>query len=176
MYDLNNRICGTIQTNCDVTRERQTEKDLNRSKSMYQIITDFAGMGIVLFREDKVLYYNNQFARFLGISGREITQKDLIQWVHPKNRTKMRQNLIKLFKGAKKSARHEFRVQNHKGQRYYRFCAQVLDYEDQPTVCLILDDVTEQKELAHKARLNELRMYHEDRLAALGTHGHRYRP
>ena len=44
-----------------------------------------------------------------------------------------------------------------------------MEYEDRSTIQFILDDITEQKELADKARLNELRLHHDDRLIALGT-------
>ncbi|MBM4347543.1 MAG: PAS domain S-box protein [Deltaproteobacteria bacterium] len=169
IFDINNRLWGTVHTVRDVNRERQIEKNLQRSESMYRTIANFAGVGIMLFRRNRVLYCNEQFLKFIGKKDEEICLDDLVKWIHPHDRTETNQRLDNLFEGIPTTDRFEFRAQSREGSRYYRCNAAVMDYEDQPTVHLILDDITEQKELAHKARLNELRMYHDDRLTALGT-------
>jgi PAS domain S-box-containing protein len=169
IYDINNRLCGAIHTMLDVTHVRQIEKKLHRSESMYRTITDFAGIGIALFRRDKILYYNEQFSKFLGISAREITLEDIINWVHPEDRNEISRSIEKLFTEVQEIRRFEFRSQKEDKVQYYSCYAQVIDYEDQPTIHFILDNITEQKELAYKARLHEIRMHHDDRLIALGT-------
>ncbi len=169
IYDFNNQLWGTVHTVLDVTRERQIEKTLHQSESMYGAITDFAGMGIMLFRREKVLYCNEQFSKFFGNGGKQITLDRLIEWVHPEDREVLVRNLENLFGGIIGAARWEFRAQQNGGTQHYRCNAQVMEYEDQSTIQFIIDDITEQKELAHKARLNELRMHHDDRLIALGT-------
>ncbi len=169
IYDLNNRLWGTVHTVLDVTRERQIEKNLHQSESMYGAIADFAGMGIMLFRREGVLYYNEQLSRFVGHSEKQVTLDDLIRWVHPEDRKELMQNLENLFGGIVGTARWEFRAGQDARVRHYRCNAQVMEYEDKPTIQFILDDVTEQKELADKARINDLRMHHDDRLIALGT-------
>lgn len=45
---------------------------------------------------------------------------------------------------------------------------QVITYEDQNAIHFILDDISEQKEIERRERLNELRLYHEGRLTSLG--------
>jgi PAS domain S-box-containing protein len=169
LRDLNNRVWGAIQMIRDITRERQIEKNLRQSEFMYRAITDFAGIGMMLFRKDKILYHNEQLLKFVGVLGREMALNDLFEWVYPDDRTKVIQNLEKLFAGKMDVSRFEFSAQNHDRLNHYSCYAQVLEYEDQGTVHFIVDDITEQKELAHKARANELRMYHDDRLTALGT-------
>ncbi len=169
IYDFNNRLWGTVHTVLDVTRERQIEKTLHQSESMYGAITDFAGMGIMFFRRERVLYYNEQFSKFMGNAEKQITLDRLIQWVHHEDRETLVRNLENLLGGIIGTARWEFRTQQNGGIRHYRCNAQVMEYEDQPAIQFILDDITEQKELAYKARLNDLRMHHDDRLIALGT-------
>ena len=169
IYDLNNRLWGTAHTVLDVTRERQIEKDLHQSESMYRAIADFAGMGIMLFRRDRVLYYNEQLLKFMRNSEREMTLDHFIEWIHREDRGELVRNLENLFGEIVGTVRWEFRAGEGDGTRYYRCNAQVMEYEDQPTIQFILDDITEQRELAHKARLNELRMHHDDRLISLGT-------
>jgi PAS domain S-box-containing protein len=168
IYDLNHRLWGAIHTVRDVSRERRMEKSLHRSESMYRTIAEFAGVGIMLLRHEGVLYANERVGRFMGISHREVTIEDLLEWVHPEDRDAVSGSLETLFDGQAEALRFEFRARRDDGLGHYRGFAQVIEYEDRPTVHFVLDDVSEQKELAHKARLNELRMYHEDRLTALG--------
>ena len=86
---MNHRLWGTVHTVLDVTRERQIEKNLHQSESMYGAITDFAGMGIMLFRRDGVLYYNEQLSRFMGNGEKHVTLDDLIEWVDPEDRQEL---------------------------------------------------------------------------------------
>jgi PAS domain S-box-containing protein len=169
IYDLNNRLWGTVHTVLDVTRERQIEKNLHQSETMYGAITEFAGVGIMLFRRDGVLYHNEQLSRFMGKGEKQITLDDLIEWVDPEDRQELIRNLENLFGEIVGKARWEFRARQNDAVRYYRCNAQAMDYEDRSAIQFILDDITEQKELADKARLNELRVHHDDRLIALGT-------
>jgi PAS domain S-box-containing protein len=168
LYDINNRLWGAIHTVRDVTRERKMEEDLHRSESMYRAISDFAGMGIMLLRDNKVLYYNERLAKFMDISGKEVTKDDFMNWIHPFDRVEIDRHYKNLLSGSEEHLRFEFRAQNINGLRHYRAYAQLIEYEDHAAIHFILDDITEQKELARKARVNELRLYHEDRLTALG--------
>ena len=169
LYDVTNRTWGAIQMIRDITLERKTEKNLRRSESMYQAITDFAGIGMMLFRRHQILYCNEQLLKLMGESGMGMTPMNLIQWAYPEDRERVRSALDHLFAGVQEVARFEFRAQNRDEIRHYSCFAQMLEYEDQPAIHFILDDITEQRKLAQKARLNELRMYHDDRLTALGT-------
>lgn len=169
IYDLNNRLWGTVHTVLDVTRERQIEKNLHQSESMYGAIADFSRMGIMLFRRDGVLYNNDQLLQFIGGNGKQVTLDHLIEWVDPEDRKELIRNLENLFGGIIGTARWEFKARQNNAVKYYRCNAQVMEYEDKPAIQFILDDITEQKELADKARLNELRLHHDGRLIALGT-------
>jgi PAS domain S-box-containing protein len=169
IFDLTGKLWGAIHTVRDVTRERQIEKSLHRSESMYRAITDFAGIGMMLLQKWKVIYYNEQMSRFAGTTQGLMGPEEFLARIHPEDRGTLRRSLERLLEGGQESLRLEIRAEQEGRIRHYQCFAQVLEYEEQPTVYFIMDDITEQKELAHKARLNELRMYHEDRLTALGV-------
>ena len=169
IFDLTGRLWGSIHTVRDVTKERQMEKNLYRSESMYRAITDFAGIGMMLFQRQAVIYCNDQMARLLGASEGVATLDDLMKRLDKEHRDALRSNLERLFESRGESFRMELKGETDGRTRYYQCFAQAVEYEDEPTVYFIMDDITEQKELAEKARLNELRMYHEDRLTALGV-------
>ena len=169
LLDATGRPSSSIHFIQDVTREREMAKNLRRSEAMYRTIIDFAGVGIVLFRGDDILYYNEHFAALIGITDRNITFRDFLSWIDPSEK-----EVVEFFNNPyeelKEPSRFEFRAQRENGgTRYYQGYARVVGYEDQAAIHFILDDISEQRQLAEKARINELRMHHEDRLTALGV-------
>jgi PAS domain S-box-containing protein len=169
MRDINGQIYGSLHMVRDVTRERLIESKLHSSESMFKTITEYAGFGIALFQKGKTLYYNDRFESLLGISGEEIKLHDLIEVVEAEDHEKVQTRLDSMFRGTENGPlRLDLRVKIGDSDRYYSSYAQVLDYEGHPTICFVLDDTTEQKELAQKARMNELKLYHEGRLTSLG--------
>ncbi len=168
LHGLDGRVWGAIHTVRDVTRERRIERELHHSESMYRTMTEFAGVGIMLLSQDKVLYLNEKFRHHTGLPAGEITFPRFMDWILPEDREGVAGHFEDLFRGRTQTSRFEFRVIRSGPPRYYRGYARVIEYVERPTVHFVLDDVTEQKELARKARLNELRLYHDDRLTALG--------
>ena len=167
--DINGRIIGAWHVIQDITRERNFESRLQSSESMFKTITEYAGLGIALFRGNKALYCNERFRELLGGSDREITLLDVYNTTHSDDTEKIRLCFARMIAGNERGPlRSELRVLVNGRQRFYSSYAQMLDYEGQPTICFILDDTTEQKELAQRARVTELKMYHEGRLTSLG--------
>lgn len=170
MRDFNGRVFGSLHHIRDITHERQVESRLKSSESMFKTITDFAGLGIALFGKERAFYYNERFENLLSASGKEIDLQDLLTAVCEEEQEGARSRLQRMFEGTEKGPlRLELRVKTDARDLHYSSYAQVLEYEGSPSICFILDDITEQKELARKARMNELKLYHEDRLSALGV-------
>jgi len=169
LFDLNGHPWGAIHAVRDITSERQMEEKLQRSESMYRTITDFSGVGITLFRKNKVLYCNKRFRAMIGIANRSITFGDILQWVFSEDRREINAGFEALFNGSGEPIRLEIRSRRDDGLRHYNTYAQKVLYDDKPTIHFVADDVTESKEIERKARLHELRLYHEDRLTSLGT-------
>jgi len=169
LYDICDRPYGTIHYMEDVTREREIAKNLRRSETMYRTIIDFAGVGIILFRKDRILYYNERLAEFLGITERIITLTDFMNWIDY-SESKVGKFFQKPSEEINNPTTFEFSTDDRgEGSRHYQGYGKVIGYENQPAIHFILDDITEQKELAKIARMNELKLQHEDRLTALGV-------
>jgi len=170
MRDFNGRPFGSLHHIRDITHEREVESRLKSSESMFKTITDYAGLGIALFGKERAFYYNERFENLLSASGKEIDLQDLLNAVSQEEQEEVLSCLQRMFEGTEKeSLRMELQVMTEARNLHYSSYAQMLEYEGSPAICFILDDTTELKEMAEKARLNELKMYHEDRLVALGT-------
>ncbi|MFH1930971.1 MAG: ATP-binding protein [Pseudomonadota bacterium] len=173
LYDINHRQWGCVHTVRDVTHERQMEIDLHRSKYVFETITDFAGIGIILFQDEEIISYNDVFPRLFQINKEDIDIRDfldIVTYVHTEDRYKTSLNFKQMLKLLSGPLKFQFRYQyKNNAICYFRCYAQVDECGDKPTVYFIIDDVTKQVELSQKARLNEITMFHEDRLSALGV-------
>ena len=168
LYDVNNRLWGAIHAVRDVTMERQMQENLHRSESMYRSIADFAGVGILLVNSDKVIYANEQAEEFLGKPSDSITLSDLQEWIRLEEEETIRNLMAKLFRGEEKLVRFDFQVEKRGRTAYFKALAQLISHDNQQVIHFVIDDVTEQKELDRRARMNELKLIHEERLTSLG--------
>ncbi|MCF8039944.1 MAG: PAS domain-containing protein [Desulfohalobiaceae bacterium] len=167
-YDINHRLKGVIEFITDVTEEREVRRELRRSESLYRTVTDFAGVGIILFSFSKIIYMNKYVAELLKVPAGSSDIQNLQNLIHPEDYPEVLSQFESLFQAPYNPAQFEFRACPDCGSRHYRGFAGLLDFDEQATIHFIFDDITLQKELAEKARLHELRLYHEDRLTSLG--------
>lgn len=168
-YDLNNRLRGVIEFITDVTEEREIRRELRRSESLYRTITDFAGVGIIMFSKKRIIYMNRYVSELLGVSGVAGEIKALRGVIHPDDHNQVFACFEHLFENPRRPAQFEFRVERGSRMHHYRGYAALLDVEDESVIHFIFDDITLQKDTAEKTRFNELKRYHEDRLTSLGV-------
>ena len=168
LRDICGRVTGSIHVVRDVTHDREVEIELKRSEQKYRRITKFASIGILLLKYDEIIYHNQYIKDLFGKMGREVSLKNMRQLIHPDDRQTVEEIMGSVFKYSSEAETFEFRMHNKSRIRFLRGHASLLEYEDTPTIQVILDDVTEQKELAEKAKINEIRLYHDSRLTSLG--------
>jgi PAS domain S-box-containing protein len=166
--DLNNRIAGDIHMVEDMSRELEMKENLNRSESMYRAITDFAGVGIMVLARHSIIYHNEHFADLLRNTDGIIGLDALRSWISREDRERVFGYFEKLFSEPEGVARFEFSAGQGKKTKYYKAYTKVMQSDGEVALHFIVDDITKQRELAQKARLNEMRIHHEDRLTALG--------
>ncbi|MDY0095529.1 MAG: PAS domain S-box protein [Candidatus Vecturithrix sp.] len=168
LYDLNNRLWGAIHAVRDVTIELQMRENLERSESMYRSIADFAGVGILLVKNEDVIYANEQAEDFLGKASDRICLADLQTWVKLEEDETVGNLMAKLRWGEEKLVRFEFQAVRDGKTAYFNALAQLIPHDNQQVIHFFIDDVTEQKEMDRRVRENELKLIHEERLTSLG--------
>jgi PAS domain S-box-containing protein len=167
--DLNNRLYGSIHYLRDVTREREMQRDLQESKSQYEILMDYAQIGILDITQKGITYFNNRLKEFVGSGKRGITLTRFFAWVHNEDREAIRAQINEMLSGRIQFSRLEFRAIHNRGTQYYRYFAHSTENEGKRTLHFFLEDITTHKELEEKLRQHRAKMYHEERLASLGT-------
>ena len=169
LYDVNDRLWGAIHAVRDVTMERKMRENLERSESLYRVIADFAGVGILLFSGETFIYANERIDDFFGKCEEIISFDDLCSRLKFKNQESLEGIINQVLHEKVGPLRFEFQTEQEGDIRYFNALAQLISYSGQDVVHFVIDDVSKQKELDNHARSNELKLFHEERLTSLGT-------
>lgn len=169
LYDINNRLWGAIHAVRDVTMERKMRENLERSESMYRAIADFAGVGILLLSDGHVIYANERIDEFFGRSDGIISFQTLRSRIKLVDRESLDSIIHQVLNEKSGPVRFEFHTEQERDIKYFNALAQLISYSDEDVVHLVIDDISQQKELDSRARSNELKLFHEERLTSLGT-------
>lgn len=130
---------------------------------------ELAGVGIALFDRVKILCWNRYFPEAMGLPGKGFSRDDFLDRIHPEDRPDVLRRMEQLFNGDKSGFLFDLKAGPEGKNRFFRAAMQIMDNEGSPAVHLTLTAAVHPSEPARAARINELKLYHEDRLAALGT-------
>lgn len=169
IYDINHYILGTVHMVEDITHNLEIEKKLQLSKSMYEILTHALNLGIIVCTDKDTIYYNDHLRELFGIDDRKITLNDVIQFIPNNKKSEVSEKLKGLFRGTHESVNFRLFAPKNNVQNFYQVCARLFNYDTQSAIYIIIEDVTDQIEFEEKFRMNEMRLYRDDRLSALGT-------
>jgi len=171
LYELNGKIWGAIHTVRDITRELSIENSLHMTETMNKTITEIVNIGVAIFQDDTLVYHNERLRNLFGFRSKNISKNDffnMIDQINIEDRGPSISNFHRMFNG-RESMRFDFRMMSSNTEKSYRFYVQPDRIDNHNVLHIIADDITEEKILAQKAKLNEIKLYHEDRLTALGT-------
>lgn len=168
-YDLEGNIQGSVHIIQDVTHEHELEKNLNRTRKMYQGISEFAGVGIALLDLEEIISVNDTFLT-------------LLEFVHPKKTAAIfdrmgsnsSQTLESVFNhvlntGGEPTSLELTAFLPVKGRREFQAYVQGVKVNSRQVLHFVVIDITESKQMERRKNLYQMRMYHSDRLTALGT-------
>lgn len=170
IYDLTGAPDGSVHIIQDVTHERELESSLNRTEAMYQGVSDFVGVGIALLGGDTVYSCNENFLALLELNEQDLSIDSIFNRMEKGAQGKLKLLFQGIFLSDPQPASIEFIAFTPiKGRREYKGYAQAVTYETKPAVHFIIIDITESRELERRKQLHQVRMFHSDRLTALGT-------
>jgi len=146
------------------------------SEEKYRDITEKSLAGILVYRDNKVLYGNTRFKEFTGFSPEEIVGKPFWDFIYEADREKVRERLVERAASGHSDLRYESRLVAKDGHLVWAdIVSSVVDYERKPAVLVSVYDITDQKENEEKrlelsilARRQEEQLVHSTRLAEMG--------
>ncbi len=168
--DLRGTINGSVHMIQDVTHEHELETSLNRTEKMYQSISEFAGVGIVLLGELSVYSCNDNFLALMELGDSEVTVEAILERIDsPNDRYQIEELLNNDIKKVRPTSFEFTSILPKKGRREFKGYAQSVTYQNKSAIHLVIIDVTEPNEIERRKKIHLMKMYHSDRLSALGT-------
>ena len=168
-YDLKGDIQGSMHMIQDVTHEHELEKSLSRTRKMYQGISEFAGVGIALLDLEAVISVNDTFLALL-----ELVQPEKTAAIFERIEPNSGRNLESVFNhvlntGGEPASLEFIAFLPVKGRREFQAYVQGVKVDSRQVLHFVVIDITESKQMERRKNLYQMRMYHSDRLTALGT-------
>lgn len=146
---------ASLVTVRDITEQHALQKALELSESKYKTLVENSLDGIVIIRDDKILFANNTFCNMLGYSCNELYHMPSIEILHPNSRPEVRRIAEKRHNRDFSTISGVFiLLDKNGGLRECETSSTLIEFEGQWASFFTVRDITESKrmraELAEK--------------------------
>jgi PAS domain S-box-containing protein len=146
--DFASSIAAMASITLEAARRRELLDELSRSEEKYRRVVENASEAIVVAQDGYIRYANPQTARLSGFAPGDLLAKPFLDFVHPGDRARVRDNYAKRLRGEAADSSYEFRIQDRQGRlRWLHINAVVFDWEGRPATLNFLTDITAMREL-----------------------------
>lgn len=166
LFDLNQRVWGAVAMVQNINPSEQHIKVTDNDR-FYNRLCDFAATPLLIFRQNKILYYNQAFMKFFPL---KVVDKpsvyDFLDLLNPADVNTMKEQFDALFTLAAQDAYIVFRLAANEEAEYRAYCW-VENYSGYLTAHLAVKPLAATDYNSHDLNLHKLA--HKDRLTSLGA-------
>ena len=139
------KIIGSMR---DITRRKQTDRQLTESEHRYRLLIDTAMEAILISQGGVYLkFVNPRATEMIGYSEQELLALPFSELIHPDDRQLVHDNYRKRTTGQPVDSRYKFRiVKKDKAVRWVEMSGTKIEWEGQPATLNMVTDITEQRE------------------------------
>jgi PAS domain S-box-containing protein len=148
---------------------REKTELLRQSEEQYRILVDNIADGVALFSDGKIVFHNKIFSRLLGLGSMRLHRRDMVDLLHPEDRTSAIQDFAKLLKNRKTSlVKYRFR-KNDGTYCWVSVNSSVVRFRGKPSIISTFRDITSfvEMEISQKDMEKMLRHDMHSRLVAI---------
>ncbi|MBT3289536.1 MAG: PAS domain S-box protein [Victivallales bacterium] len=147
------RVWGTSR---DITAGEAARERLRNAEEKYRTVVENASESIYVAQDEKVKYCNAQALAIMGYSEDEFHSKRFVEFIHPDDRSKAREEYGKRLSGEKPSSSYTIRVVTKSGSERWVIVNSVrIDWEGRPATLAMLSDITELRAVQDQLRETE---------------------
>ncbi len=152
------------------------QRALHVSEEKYRSLIEKSLSGILVYRDDRVLFANPRVSELLGYRPDALVDKSIWDLIHAEDREEVRDLLLRRETGGVADLHYECRLVSADGKVIWADIASAtVQFDEEPAVLVTAYDITDRKEaedkrrqLAELARKQEEQLVHSTRLAELG--------
>jgi PAS domain S-box-containing protein len=142
-----------------LAESRQSEMECRQEEELYNSIVSHLSEGIVITRNDQVLFLNQQCVNLMGYSNpREIIEKSIFSFIHPDDREMVKRYALNRQRGGASPSTYEFKtVKKDASTGHLRASVALIMFRGEPASLVTLSDITERVEAEDALRIGENR-------------------
>jgi PAS domain S-box-containing protein len=152
------------------------QQALRISEGKYRALIDKSLGGILVYRDDAILFANPRVCELLGYPEGDVIGKAIWDLIHPEDRENVRELVRRREAGEQPDLHYECRFVKENGEiAWADVASSVVDFDELPAVLVTAYDISDRKEaeakrkqLAELAQRQEEQLVHSTRLAELG--------
>lgn len=151
---------GTVLMTSDISEHKRIEKALRDSEARFRTLIEGANMGVVVIRDDQILFANQALAEMIGYDRSEeiVALGSVDAYVAPEDRARMRAYREARITGEAVPSSHEFRaLRKDGGERWFESHPSIIAWDDEPSILVIMHDVTERRRATDALERSEAR-------------------
>lgn len=134
----------------EISKLKALKNELLETRELHQTLADRSPIGVYVLQNGAFQYINPQFKASTGFTEADLLGKDSLSIVHPADRSKVRENALRMLKG-KRTSPYEFRSVTKDGRvRWVLGTAISIPFRGKPAVLGNYMDITDQKEAQKK--------------------------
>jgi PAS domain S-box-containing protein len=124
----------------------QASRLLSESEEKYRTVVERANEAIFVSQAETAIFCNKQAVEMSGFSQEEIFSKPFIEFIHPEDRDKVREEYLARLSGARTAARYTIRIRTKAGQvKWVIVNSAQIEWEGRPAALTMLTDITHRK-------------------------------
>lgn len=128
---------------------------LRRAEMLSRSIINSMQMGIYIVQDGRIVFANQYTARYSGYSMDQLIGHEILDYIHPDDRDRVRENAVAMLKG-EQTTPYEYRVTDSRGiVRWLMESVVPIEYQERRAVLGNIIDVTAFKEAQQKLRQME---------------------
>ncbi|ULT56510.1 EAL domain-containing protein [Neobacillus drentensis] len=161
----------------DVTKRKQTERELIESEHRYRSLVEVSPKAILVFQENHIIFANQAAMKLFGaVNEQDLLGKSIFEFIHDEDRVELINNLTRLSKHENVAIR-EYRFHTLDGRTIFVDSVGTnIMFNGQPALMTVGSDVTEKKSLQEQIKMSEQRYkslfdYHSDAVYSLDLAG-----
>jgi len=161
LTDEQGKVVAAIELVDDITEALKAQESLRASEQRFRVLTERSLAGVMILQHGRVRYANPTTLRSLGYTLKELSARDIMDFVHPDDVTQA-QSLLARVMGGETLEGVELRVLRKDGETSWRrMNASLIEYEGRPSVLVNDSDITQEKQL-------EQQLIQTEKLTAIG--------